>query len=334
MLPTRVSLLKLSLAIFVIYSLLQGRRSFGQLGLRAHSRCGVPGHHPSWLFAMPRGVLKENLPEKVCVSCGRPFTWRKKWERCWDEVTTCSKSCNAKRREVGRPPRPARSATSGSPPPSAPLQAGDDNQDVEDDDNDDDDFDDDDAREQVASAPLPRKIKAKGALSVPSGAVSAGGAEAGAVTEEASTEEDRAALAAFAVTGPSPRLTGAHRSFPALGGGGSDDSETIFMGAEEADELPPGLGEWSSKKDRKKATKAQQRARREGTAGEDIGRKSCDLCARKVDLLVRCTVDASQKWRMTCGQCWRDVSGGVPDGDAAHPHYRYGGLWKNRSRTV
>jgi hypothetical protein len=106
------------------------------------------------------------------------------------------------------------------------------------------------------------------------------------------------------------------------------------MGAEEADELPPGLGEWSSKKDRKKATKAQQRARREGTAGEDIGRKSCDLCARKVDLLVRCTVDASQKWRMTCGQCWRDVSGGVPDGDAAHPHYRYGGLWKNRSRTV
>ena len=29
-------------------------------------------------------------------------------------------------------------------------------------------------------------------------------------------------------------------------------------------------------------------------------------------------------------QCWRDASGGVPDGDADHPHYRYGGLWKNR----
>jgi hypothetical protein len=41
---------------------------------------------------------KSNLPEKICVVCGRPFTWRKKWERCWDEVTCCSKSCNAKRR--------------------------------------------------------------------------------------------------------------------------------------------------------------------------------------------------------------------------------------------
>ena len=43
-------------------------------------------------------VKKENLPEKICVVCGRPFTWRKKWERSWDEVTCCSKSCNAKRR--------------------------------------------------------------------------------------------------------------------------------------------------------------------------------------------------------------------------------------------
>lgn len=47
---------------------------------------------------MPRGVKKEHLPSKICVVCERPFTWRKKWERCWDEVTTCSKSCNTKRR--------------------------------------------------------------------------------------------------------------------------------------------------------------------------------------------------------------------------------------------
>ena len=45
-----------------------------------------------------RGVKKENLPSKVCVVCDRPFTWRKKWENCWDEVTTCSKSCNGKRK--------------------------------------------------------------------------------------------------------------------------------------------------------------------------------------------------------------------------------------------
>jgi len=47
---------------------------------------------------MPNGVQKENLPTKICVSCNRPFTWRKKWERCWEEVTTCSKSCNRQRR--------------------------------------------------------------------------------------------------------------------------------------------------------------------------------------------------------------------------------------------
>merc|ERR1712146_185249 len=49
-----------------------------------------------------------------------------------------------------------------------------------------------------------------------------------------------------------------------------------------------------------------------------VGRKQCDLCVRSVDLLVRCIVDESQHWRMVCGRCWRDVSGGVPDGDAAH----------------
>lgn len=43
-------------------------------------------------------VSKENLPEKICVVCERPFTWRKKWERDWDNITCCSKACNAKRR--------------------------------------------------------------------------------------------------------------------------------------------------------------------------------------------------------------------------------------------
>lgn len=46
------------------------------------------------LFSKQKG----NLPTKVCIVCNRPFTWRKKWERCWDEVTCCSKSCNSKRR--------------------------------------------------------------------------------------------------------------------------------------------------------------------------------------------------------------------------------------------
>ncbi len=36
---------------------------------------------------------KANLPEKICVSCGRPFAWRKKWARDWDQVKYCSKRC-------------------------------------------------------------------------------------------------------------------------------------------------------------------------------------------------------------------------------------------------
>jgi hypothetical protein len=31
--------------------------------------------------------------EKTCVACGRRIAWRKKWERCWDEVKFCSDAC-------------------------------------------------------------------------------------------------------------------------------------------------------------------------------------------------------------------------------------------------
>lgn len=49
---------------------------------------------------MLRGVKKENLQANVV--CRRPFAWRKKWEKVWDEVTTCSKSCNLKRRNASQ----------------------------------------------------------------------------------------------------------------------------------------------------------------------------------------------------------------------------------------
>tara|TARA_B100000965_G_C19458772_1_gene698720 strand:- start:259 stop:414 length:156 start_codon:yes stop_codon:yes gene_type:complete len=38
-------------------------------------------------------IKKENLPSKVCIICQRPFSWRKKWEKVWDEVKFCSKKC-------------------------------------------------------------------------------------------------------------------------------------------------------------------------------------------------------------------------------------------------
>lgn len=38
-------------------------------------------------------VAKRELPSKTCPTCGRPFTWRKKWEKVWDEVRYCSERC-------------------------------------------------------------------------------------------------------------------------------------------------------------------------------------------------------------------------------------------------
>jgi len=47
---------------------------------------------------------KSNLPEKTCGACGRPFAWRKKWARHWDDVKTCSERCKSdlRRKKHGR----------------------------------------------------------------------------------------------------------------------------------------------------------------------------------------------------------------------------------------
>ncbi len=38
----------------------------------------------------------QNLPVKTCVTCGRPFTWRKKWALNWEQVKYCSDACRSK----------------------------------------------------------------------------------------------------------------------------------------------------------------------------------------------------------------------------------------------
>ncbi|MEM1380209.1 MAG: DUF2256 domain-containing protein [Pseudomonadota bacterium] len=48
-----------------------------------------------------KSVAKGNLPQKDCKTCGRPFTWRKKWERVWDEVQYCSDRCRRERPKGG-----------------------------------------------------------------------------------------------------------------------------------------------------------------------------------------------------------------------------------------
>lgn len=86
----------------------------------------------------------------------------------------------------------------------------------------------------------------------------------------------------------------------------------------------------AKRKAEKKRKKAERRAQREGRGDPTAGQKQCTLCAKSVNLLIRCQHDKSGEWAMVCGKCWNGVSGGVVDGDDSHPYYRYGGLWKNR----
>jgi hypothetical protein len=37
--------------------------------------------------------VRVNVPTKDCAVCGRTITWRKKWERDWDQVKYCSDAC-------------------------------------------------------------------------------------------------------------------------------------------------------------------------------------------------------------------------------------------------
>ena len=36
---------------------------------------------------------RPNIADKNCLTCGRPFSWRKKWEKDWDSVRYCSRAC-------------------------------------------------------------------------------------------------------------------------------------------------------------------------------------------------------------------------------------------------
>ncbi|WIV49924.1 DUF2256 domain-containing protein [Marivivens sp. LCG002] len=47
---------------------------------------------------MGKMIKKSDLPTKLCPSCGRPFTWRKKWAKVWDEVRYCSDKCRGLRK--------------------------------------------------------------------------------------------------------------------------------------------------------------------------------------------------------------------------------------------
>ena len=37
---------------------------------------------------------------KICVVCQRPFNWRKKWEKVWNDVKYCSEKCRRSKSKI------------------------------------------------------------------------------------------------------------------------------------------------------------------------------------------------------------------------------------------
>ncbi|MEO0454093.1 MAG: DUF2256 and DUF3253 domain-containing protein [Verrucomicrobiota bacterium] len=46
---------------------------------------------------------QDQKEKRICQHCGRPFSWRKKWEKVWDEIKYCSQKCRSEsKRSVHR----------------------------------------------------------------------------------------------------------------------------------------------------------------------------------------------------------------------------------------
>jgi hypothetical protein len=39
--------------------------------------------------------IKNGFAPKVCARCQRPFEWRKKWAKDWEQVKYCSDACRS-----------------------------------------------------------------------------------------------------------------------------------------------------------------------------------------------------------------------------------------------
>ncbi len=45
-------------------------------------------------------VKKRDLPNKICTVCERPFSWRKKWKKNWEDVKFCSDKCRLNKHKI------------------------------------------------------------------------------------------------------------------------------------------------------------------------------------------------------------------------------------------
>ena len=254
-------------------------------------------------FRNPHG-----LPTKDCVVCNRPFTWRKKWESNWDEITTCSKRCNGERKKSNRIVRGAeRAAEQLDGSKGDTVDAG------------------SSASSDEDSVPVLSASVVGSAQPQPTtmaGKVAAIAVELGIDDSLPLTQVIAAANDAMRIEGEGPMANMVARLMSELSL--NDDSNPA----------PEALDPKAARKAAKKAAKLQKRARREGE-DEQVGQKACSLCERRVDLLIRCQIDSHREWNMVCGKCWKTpaVAGGVVDGDGSNKHYRYGGLCDHSPRT-
>jgi hypothetical protein len=54
---------------------------------------------------MPERGFKGNksaLPDKPCLTCGRPMSWRRAWAKNWEQVRHCSDACRQRARAGAR----------------------------------------------------------------------------------------------------------------------------------------------------------------------------------------------------------------------------------------
>lgn len=70
-------------------------------------------------------VKKSDLPSKTCAVCARPFVWRRKWARHWDEVRYCSDAAAAGAMPAGPCRRPAEMAVPACTLRHAPRSSSD-----------------------------------------------------------------------------------------------------------------------------------------------------------------------------------------------------------------
>lgn len=215
---------------------------------------------------------------KVCITCLRPFNWRKKWEKCWEEVTTCSSSCNRQRRLLHKSEKWEDSVLKG-------LSAA-------------------------------GKESREDQYNVDSLQIDA--------LNDRSTDE-----AALSYAQSEKETSGTTASGEADHEQGSEVVPvTNILTTWTLREKKGALDANCSESGKSKSMKCSKKR------GSKDGSKPCDICGTEVDILIRCRTDSSRIWRMVCtDSCWKQVSGGVTDGDDAHPYYQYGGLWKNRRKV-